>query len=76
MFCITRREFETLNLHTSDGLIEIEVTKIRGGKVTIGVQAPHIVRIERAEIDETSSIQKKRAGIFGRLHILLKDCFI
>ncbi len=49
---LTRRKFETIKLYTSDGEIEIAITKIEGNKARIGITAPDEVDIERGELEE------------------------
>lgn len=51
MLCLSRRENETINLHTSDGLVEITVSKIRGNQARVNVKAPKSISIARSEVD-------------------------
>lgn len=51
MLVLTRREFETIKLYTSDGEIEITITKIEGKQVRVGIAAPDDVDIERGELE-------------------------
>lgn len=55
MLVLTREPSDssrTINLHTSDGLIQIKVVQVVGQQVRIGIEAPQSVNIARAEIDD------------------------
>jgi carbon storage regulator CsrA len=51
MLSLTRRENESINLYTSDGVVEIKVSKIRGNQTRIQIDAPKSISIARSEID-------------------------
>jgi carbon storage regulator CsrA len=53
MLSLTRNVNESIMLYTTDGPIEIVVTKIQGQQARIGIAAPKAVNIVRSEIDET-----------------------
>ena len=46
---LTRKEFETVLLDTTDGQIEVMVTKIKSGRVRLRFACPASVRISRGE---------------------------
>lgn len=52
MLSLARREQETLHFYTSDGVIAITVTVIKGHQVKLAIDAPENVNIVRAEIDQ------------------------
>lgn len=55
MLVLTREPSDsshTINLHTSDGLIQVKVIQVVGQQVRIGIEAPDSVNIARAEIDD------------------------
>lgn len=49
MLVLTRREHETVFMHTSDGVIKVEVLR-SGHQVKLGITAPGNVAIVRNEI--------------------------
>lgn len=51
MLVLTRREQETIKIHTSDGEIEILITRIKGNTVRIGITAPEKLDIDRGELE-------------------------
>lgn len=53
MLSLTRREDESFKLYTSDGIVEITVSEVRGSKVRININAPRSIAIARSEIDYT-----------------------
>lgn len=55
MLILTRREGETVILETSDGPIEVAITKIDGSQIRIGFDAPKSVNILRKEVAERKS---------------------
>lgn len=52
MLVLSRYADEELVLVTSDGLIVVKVTDVRGAKVKIGVDAPPDVAVYRREVWE------------------------
>ena len=52
MLVLGRREQENINIYTSDGEIEIMVTKIHDNQVKIGIIAPDDVEIVRGELED------------------------
>lgn len=51
MLSLTRRPNESITLYTSDGVIEIQLSDIRGNQARIGIDAPKSIKIVRSEID-------------------------
>lgn len=52
MLSLARRENETLNFYTSDGLIAVTVRVIKGNQVKLTIDAPENVNVVRLEIDD------------------------
>jgi carbon storage regulator CsrA len=52
MLSLTRMVNESIMLYTTDGPIEVVVTKVDGKQVRIGIAAPQAVEIVRSEIDD------------------------
>lgn len=50
MLVLSRKKFETIELHTSDGLIIIHNQSTT--RVQIGIEAPTTVRIVRGELND------------------------
>ena len=67
MLVLSRRPHETVLF---DGAISVEILKIRGNRVVLGIKAPDNVRISRSGTAETKSdpatngrdLREKRAG--------------
>jgi carbon storage regulator len=51
MLSVTRRPNESITLYTSDGVVEIHLSDIRGNQARIGIEAPKSIKIVRSEID-------------------------
>lgn len=51
MLALTRKVRERIVLKTSDGDVVIEVVKINGNRVKIGIEAPKSVAILRSELE-------------------------
>lgn len=51
MLVLTRKPDQSLNLHTSDGVIEIYIASVVGEQVKISINAPRTVDVARSEID-------------------------
>lgn len=49
---LTRRPEQTIKLFTTDGVIEIKITKVIDNKAKIRISAPAHVKILRGEISE------------------------
>jgi carbon storage regulator len=56
MLSLTRRPNESITLYTSDGIVEILVSQIKGNQARIGIEAPKSINIVRSEIANTSSM--------------------
>ena len=61
MLSLTRNVNESIMLYTTDGPIEIVVTKIKGQQARLGFVAPQTVNIVRTEIDAQSEAKHSRA---------------
>lgn len=55
MLCLTRKPSEHIALETTDGLILVTITEVRGEKVRLGIEAPLAVKILRSELRETEN---------------------
>ena len=55
MLVLGRHENQSIRIHTSDGIIEILVTKLTANHVSLGFDAPASVEIYRSEIDPSLS---------------------
>ena len=64
MLILSRQCDETIEIQTTDGVIEVTVTDIRGDKVRLGFNAPRSVRINREEV--AASIRRKALQLKGR----------
>jgi len=53
MLVLSRKAGESIHI---DGRIKIKVAKIKGNRVTIGIEAPDSVAIVRSELDEWSEL--------------------
>lgn len=51
MLSLTRRPNESITLHTSDGVVKITLSQIKGNQARIGIGAPKSITIVRTEID-------------------------
>ncbi len=51
MLVLGRHENQSIRIHTSDGIIEILVTKLTDNHVRLGIEAPASIAIYRSEID-------------------------
>lgn len=51
MLLLTRRPNESILLYTSDGVVEIKVSDIKGNQTRIGIDAPKSIKILRSEMD-------------------------
>lgn len=58
MLVISRKEHESFKLDTSDGEITVEIVRLSGGKVRVGITAPYNVRIFRSELEASSPAAK------------------
>lgn len=52
MLVITRKPYESFNLHTSDGVIQVCITGVVGKQIKVGITAPEAVSVARSEIDD------------------------
>ena len=50
MLVLTRKKNETIILEIGDQIVEVEVKKIRGNTVRLGLAAPQNIRILRKEL--------------------------
>lgn len=51
MLILGRNVSESLNIYTSDGVIQVHLTRVRGQQARIGIEAPASVNIVRSEVD-------------------------
>jgi len=56
MLSLTRRTNESITLYTSDGIVEILLSQIKGNQARIGINAPKSIDIVRSEIINTSTM--------------------
>lgn len=54
MLVLGRRENQSIRIHTTDGMIEILITKLDDRLVKLGFDAPESVKILRSEIDPSA----------------------
>lgn len=54
MLVLGRHENQSIRIHTSDGIIEILITKLADNHVRLGFDAPASVAIFRSEIDPSA----------------------
>jgi len=54
MLVLARRENQSIRIHTTDGIIEILITKLDERNVRLGFAAPNSVTILRSEIDASA----------------------
>ena len=54
MLVLSRRENQSIRIHTTDGVVEILITKLDDRLVKLGFDAPESVKIFRSEIDATA----------------------
>lgn len=52
MLVLTRTRGESIVIQTTDGPIEVVVTRVLDGRVKIGINAPDTVKILRTELIE------------------------
>ncbi len=50
MLVLERKEGQTVLIQTSDGLIEVMVTRSQAGRVKLGISAPRSISIVREEL--------------------------
>ena len=55
MLVLTRTRGESIVIQTTDGPIEVVVTRVLDGRVKIGINAPDNVKILRTELIEKGS---------------------
>lgn len=58
MLILNRKVNDRIVLETADGTVQVMVTKIRGGQVFIGVDAPASVSIRRGELADREAKQQ------------------
>lgn len=51
MLVLARNVSQSLNIYTSDGVIQVRLTGVTGQQAKIGIEAPASVNIVRSEID-------------------------
>lgn len=51
MLSLTRRSHETIQILTSDGMIEVTISDIQRNRAKIDIEAPRAIKILRSEID-------------------------
>lgn len=51
MLSLTRRPSETIQILTSDGMIEVTISDIQRDQAKINIEAPKAIKILRSEID-------------------------
>lgn len=51
MLSLTRRPSETIQILTSDGMIEVTISDIQRNQAKINIEAPKAIKILRSEID-------------------------
>lgn len=51
MLSTTLRPDESIRLYTSEGVVEIYLSKIKGNQARIGIDAPKSIKIIRSEFD-------------------------
>ena len=52
MLCLGRKQNESVTIDTGRERIVVNVNRIAGGRVILGVEAPQSARIIRTEIDD------------------------
>jgi len=55
MLSLTRRPSETIQIVTSDGLIELTISNIKKNQAQIAIEAPKAIKILRSEVDMPAS---------------------
>lgn len=68
MLILSRRPGEVVHLHTSDGIIKIQLYDCNDRLARLGFAAPQRVTIMRAEIDDTED-GSKQVGVNRHLAI-------
>lgn len=58
MLVLARRPNETINIHTSDGIIKIHLNSCDHYQARLGFEAPNNVKILRTEIDTAENSAK------------------
>ena len=58
MLVLSRHPQQTVQIHTSDGLIEISINQIKGRRVQLGITAPEEVLILRDEVTDSSRYEE------------------
>lgn len=58
MLVMGRRVNDRIILETADGAIQVMVTKVRGGQVYVGIDAPASVSIRRGELADREAQQQ------------------
>ena len=61
MLVLSRKRNEVIHLHTSDGLVAVMVSDIRGDRVNLGFEAPAAVNIVRKELEGSPAPQPREA---------------
>lgn len=51
---LARRVGQSVVLHTTDGPIEVRVTRVESGNIYLGINAPRKVQIVREELERKS----------------------
>lgn len=51
MLVLGRNVSQSINIYTSDGLIQVRLTSVAGQQARIGIEAPASVDIVRSEVD-------------------------
>lgn len=72
MLVLSRRQSESIRIHTSDGIIEISVERLDGHLVKLGFDAPKSIGIFRSEIDPTGH-GRSHQDIAGTKKLMVLD---
>lgn len=58
---LSRKVGEKIYIGTDTDQVELEIIRVKGGKVIICIEAPHDVRIRRGEVKQRDEAQNKAA---------------
>ena len=57
MLVLSRRTNEKLIIETTDGVVVVVVTRVKGDTVRLGIDAPRTVRVWRKELHDSAEAE-------------------
>jgi carbon storage regulator len=58
MLVLSRNILQSIVIHTTDGIVEISVNKLKPNQVSLGITAPDHVLVMRKEVEDSSQYEE------------------